>query len=152
MVERSVAFKARQRKSKVLEKTNDVQNAKRISCGHGIALTRTKDSACSKVSCDKTVMYMYDDRSGSDSASSLAVARIFSHVGSPVLLLHSYLESRAPSMSVVGSFVRAAAAAAAAAARFFLVVVVFLGPLYTSERRGGVERRQLELKGAEGGD
>ena len=40
-------------------------------------------------------MYMYDDRSGSDSASSLAVARIFSHVGSPVLLLHSYLESRA---------------------------------------------------------
>jgi len=96
-------------------------------------------------------MYMYDDRSGSDSASSLAVARIFSHVGSPVLLLHSYLESRAPSMSVVGSFVRAAAAAAAAAARFFLVVV-FLGPFYTSERRGGVERRQLELKGAEGGD
>ena len=97
-------------------------------------------------------MYMYDDRSGSDSASSLAVARIFSHVGSPVLLLHSYLESRAPSMSVVGSFVRAAAAAAAAAARFFLVVVVFLGPSYTSERRGGAERRQLELKGAEGGD
>jgi hypothetical protein len=97
-------------------------------------------------------MYMYDDRSGSDSAYSLAVARIFSHVGSPVLLLHSYLESRAPSMSVVGSFVRAAAAAAAAAARFFLVVVVFSGPFYTSERRGGVERRQLELKGAEGGD
>ena len=26
------------------------------------------------------------------------------------------------------------------------------GPFYTSERRGGVERRQSELKGAEGGD
>ena len=27
-----------------------------------------------------------------------------------------------------------------------------LAPFYTSERRGGVERRQLELKGVEGGD
>ena len=26
------------------------------------------------------------------------------------------------------------------------------GPFHTSERRGGVERRQLELKGVEGGD
>ena len=26
------------------------------------------------------------------------------------------------------------------------------GPFYTSERRGGVERRQLKLKGVEGGD
>jgi hypothetical protein len=27
-----------------------------------------------------------------------------------------------------------------------------LGPFYTSESRGGVERRQMELKGVEGGD
>ena len=27
-----------------------------------------------------------------------------------------------------------------------------LGSFHTSERRGGVERRQLELKGVEGGD
>ena len=29
--------------------------------------------------------------------------------------------------------------------------LVSSGPFYTSESRGGVERRQLELKGAEGG-
>ena len=32
------------------------------------------------------------------------------------------------------------------------VAVAVLGPFHTSERRGGVERRQLELKGVEGGD
>jgi|MDSW01.1.fsa_nt_gb hypothetical protein len=31
-------------------------------------------------------------------------------------------------------------------------VAAVLGPFYTSESRGGVERRQLELKGAEDGD
>ena len=48
-----------------------------------------------------------------------------------------------------GSFDAAAAAAAAAAAVWLWFW--FSGPFYTSERRGGVERRQLELKGAEGG-
>jgi hypothetical protein len=28
----------------------------------------------------------------------------------------------------------------------------FSGPFYTSERRGGVQRRQMELKGVEDGD
>jgi hypothetical protein len=32
------------------------------------------------------------------------------------------------------------------------VAVAVLGPFHTSERRGGVERRQLELKGVVGGD
>jgi hypothetical protein len=38
-------------------------------------------------------------------------------------------------------------------AKFFMTLFPFppLGPFYTSESRGGVERRQLELKGAEGG-
>jgi hypothetical protein len=33
----------------------------------------------------------------------------------------------------------------------FSALIAALGPFHTSERRGGVERRQLELKGAEGG-
>eukprot|EP00982_Pelagococcus_subviridis_P007438 30614-Pelagococcus_subviridis.AAC.1 len=50
---------------------------------------------------------------------------------------------------------------AASTTRFRLFVAVAvnlrhtvfaLGPFHTSERRGGVERRQLKLKGAEGGE
>eukprot|EP00982_Pelagococcus_subviridis_P017569 31550-Pelagococcus_subviridis.AAC.2 len=48
--------------------------------------------------------------------------------------------------------VAASAADAAVAAAFGFRVDVFFGPFYTSESRGGVHRRQLKLKGVDGGD
>ena len=50
----------------------------------------------------------------------------------------------------MGGFPLALALAAATIA--VAAPISISGPFYTSESRGGVERRQLELKGAEGGD